>query len=287
MAAGEHSHLKLPARAGDTIAGISAPPGGALSLLRLSGPSAVAVAERIFRGRLCARRATLGHLADADRGRTVDEAVATLYAAPHSYTREDLVEISLRGGPALAAHALHLALRAGARAAAPGDFTRRAVEHGRIDLLQAAGALAMMRSVDPQELHGAAELVEGRASARLRQAEAGIARALQQLEAASDDRLEESMDASVEDLATGLRGVADSLAALTRRALGGVLDSEDAIGSAIEQVRRAIDGVDDGLPADAVMEALLAARAALGRLSASGATAQDLDAFFARFPPGS
>lgn len=279
--------MKESPRTRDTIVGISSPAGGALCLLRLSGPGAVAAARRIFRGKLRAGRPTLGHLTDAAQASTIDEAMATFYRGPRSYTREDVVEISLRGGPALAEGALHQAMRAGARAAAPGEFTRRAVLHGRIDLLQAAGVLAMMTATGPQQLAAAAELVEGRASARLRRVEAGIQRALQQLEAASDDAVEERQVASVEDVATGLRGVADSLAGLARTPAGGVPGREEAVGNAVREMQRAIDAVDDGLAADAVMEALLAARAALGRLAGSATPPQDLDAFFARFPPGS
>ncbi len=279
---------RAPADANATIAGLSAAPGSPLCLLRLSGPRAVAVAGRIFRGQLrAARRPTFGHLVDPRTGTVLDEALGTVFVAPRSYTREDVVEIAIRGGPALTERALALAVAAGARPARPGEFTRRAFAHGRIDLLQAEGILAMMAARDPAGLERAGALVAGRASKEVRHAEVGIARALQYLDAASDYPLEASGDVSVEDLAADLRSVQHTLAGLGSNPLLSSSSDKTLIPAAAQHLRAALDAVDDGLPSEAVVGALLRARHALGRLTGATASAADLDAFFNRFPAGS
>jgi tRNA modification GTPase len=124
------------------IAAIATPSGeGALSIIRMSGEGVLQLADRLFRGRSqlsdCAGYTVhLGAIVDRD-GQVVDEVLATVFRRPHSYTGEDAVEFSCHGGTAVARAALDEALRAGARPAEPGEFTRRAFLNGRIDLSQA------------------------------------------------------------------------------------------------------------------------------------------------------
>jgi tRNA modification GTPase len=246
------------------------------------------MAQTIFRGRLrAARRPSLGHVVDPASGQTVDEAVATVFKAPRSFTGEDVVEITCRGGPALTKKVVSLLSTAGARPAQAGEFTRRAVTNGRIDLLRAEGILGMLTATRAVELAWAAALVNGELSRRVGAAAAGVARGLQQLEAGSDYPLEESADASVEELAAGLvavRAELQSVAALPRAAH---LFGAGALQAALKHVRLAIDAVDDGLSSETVVSTLLRAREALGRVTGAGAGAPELDAFFARFPAGS
>lgn len=123
----------------DTIAAISTPPGrGGIGVVRLSGSLARTIAESLCRLRhaLGPSQARFAHILD-DSGTVLDEAVVTFFAAPHSYTSEDVVEISAHGAPVLLEAILRRAIAAGARLADPGEFTQRAFLSGRLDLTQA------------------------------------------------------------------------------------------------------------------------------------------------------
>ncbi len=124
----------------DVIAAISTPPGrSAIALLRVSGRSAHAVAARLLQPFVPspARQARRARTVDPVSGDTLDDVLYVVYHAPDSYTGEDVVEISTHGGLLVPAEALGALLRAGARPALPGEFTRRALLNGKLDLLQA------------------------------------------------------------------------------------------------------------------------------------------------------
>jgi tRNA modification GTPase len=125
----------------DTIAAIATAPGAAgLAVVRISGGDALAIASRVFQGRAPLGRAathTLHHGWVMADGARVDEIVAAVFRAPHSYTREDVVELSCHGGAQSSRRVLAALLDAGARLAGPGEFTLRAFLAGRIDLAQA------------------------------------------------------------------------------------------------------------------------------------------------------
>jgi tRNA modification GTPase len=126
--------------ADDTIAAIATAPGrGAIAVIRLSGREAINVAGRVVPG-LVTRAARVAHLAsvhDPNAGMRLDEALVTVFPGPHSYTGEDVVELSVHGGAVVPSLVLTALIAAGARQALPGEFTRRAVMNGRMDLLQA------------------------------------------------------------------------------------------------------------------------------------------------------
>jgi tRNA modification GTPase len=132
--------LPLPG-AGDTIAAIATPAGrGALAVIRLSGPDAHLVASRVVTPWKPEPRTTwLATIRDPSSEKIIDHPVVTVYAAPRSYTGEDLVELSVHGGELVPVLALGALLTAGAREALPGEFTRRAVANGKMDMLQAEG----------------------------------------------------------------------------------------------------------------------------------------------------
>ena len=126
----------------ETIAALSTPPGaGALAVVRLSGPAAVAITATLFsnRGFAAAAGHTLhyGTLRDPATGAVLDEVVVALYRAPRSFTREDVVEISCHGSDYVVRQVLGTLLRQGARLAEAGEFTKRAFLHGAMDLAQA------------------------------------------------------------------------------------------------------------------------------------------------------
>jgi tRNA modification GTPase len=123
---------------GRTIAAIATSPGrGALALIRISGAQAPSIAAAVLDPVPTeARRATRCTVHDAE-GKVIDDVVATMYRAPHSFTGEDLLELSTHGGLVVPVAVLGAVIDAGARQATPGEFTRRAVLNGKLDLLQA------------------------------------------------------------------------------------------------------------------------------------------------------
>jgi tRNA modification GTPase len=124
----------------DTIVAISTPPGrGGIGIVRLSGPDARRIAEPMLRLRhpIAASQARFAEVLDTATGDVLDEAVVTYFVAPNSYTTEDILEIAAHGSPVLLEHILRQAVAAGARLAAPGEFTQRAFLSGRLDLTQA------------------------------------------------------------------------------------------------------------------------------------------------------
>src|SRR5258706_6623616 len=125
----------------DTIAAISTPIGeGAIAVLRLSGSEAKAIVSRIFRGGTSVvdwepRRLYLGEVSNQDG--KIDQVLGTYFRAPHSYTGQDLIEISCHGGILVTQQILASLLRHGARSAEPGEFTQRAFLNAKMDLTQA------------------------------------------------------------------------------------------------------------------------------------------------------
>jgi tRNA modification GTPase len=131
-------------------------------VIRISGPSAVAVATALLQApALEPRHATFARLIDPADRTVVDQVVATWFAAPHSYTGEDVVEISAHGSPMLLAHIVRLAMAQGARLAEPGEFTLRAYLRGRLDLAQAEAVADLVDAVTPLQARAAMDQLEG------------------------------------------------------------------------------------------------------------------------------
>ena len=157
----------------DTIAAIATPPGaGALGIVRMSGPQAFAIASGLLgaehdvtqQAPHTVRRA---RLLDPDSGQPLDDALCTVMRAPHSYTGEDAVELSCHGSPALLALVLERLCRAGARHAAPGEFTQRAFLNGRIDLARAEAVALLIEARTERAVMAAARALSGELAARL------------------------------------------------------------------------------------------------------------------------
>jgi len=124
----------------DTIIAISTAPGaGAIAVIRLSGPQAIEYADRYFHGKklVNAESHTLHFGLIKDEDEVIDEVVVGLFKAPHSYTTEDVVEISCHGSSYIQQRIMQLFLKSGVRLAKPGEFTMRAFLNGRMDLSQA------------------------------------------------------------------------------------------------------------------------------------------------------
>ena len=137
--------------------------------MRLSGPQAQQLAQSMLRlGRpLEPGRAVFAELVEPQSQERIDEAVVTYFARPHSYTTDDVVEISTHGSPVVLRHAVELALAGGARLAEPGEFTMRAFLNGRLDLTQAEAVRDLIESQTLYQAKIAAQQLDGALSKRL------------------------------------------------------------------------------------------------------------------------
>jgi tRNA modification GTPase len=134
----------------DTIVALATPPGvGAIGVIRLSGVDAIKIADSVFCGKKLEKQAThtihFGTIRDADN-RILDEVLASIFVAPKSYTRENVVEISTHGSPYIQQQIIQLLLSQGARMAQPGEFTLRAFLNGQLDLSQAEAVADLIAS---------------------------------------------------------------------------------------------------------------------------------------------
>ena len=148
----------------DTIVAVSTPPGrGGIGIVRVSGAGALAVVGPLLQLKrpLAAGRARFGFVIDTVTNDTLDEAVATYFAAPRSYTGEDVVEVALHGSPALLEYVVRACCAAGARLAEAGEFTRRAFLRGRIDLTQAEAVDDLIQSQTMEQARVAARQLGG------------------------------------------------------------------------------------------------------------------------------
>ncbi len=238
---GEVDGLERP-DSDDTIVAISTAVGpGAIGIVRLSGPQAIGIAGMDF---VAARgeplrsdetyRLLYGHVVDPRTGEVVDEALLAVMRKPHSYTREDVVELHCHGGVAAQRAVLRLMVRSGARLAEPGEFTRRAFVNGRIDLAQAESVAAVVAARSAGALRVAVRQLDGGLSERLRAVRRDMVSLLAHMEAGLDFVDDEVDDVDWEAVADGLTKTRESLLRLLRTAL---------VGRALEHgVRTAIVG---------------------------------------------
>lgn len=173
----------------DTIAAIVTAPGhGGLAVLRLSGSRALEIANACFR----AARGTALTWDDDHRavfgtamagGEALDQCMATLFRSPRSYTGEDTAELSCHGGVVVSGRILRSLLAAGARMAEPGEFTRRAYENGKLDLVQAEAVLDLVLAHGDQSAQLALNQLSGRLSSRIRGFRDSLIRVIAELQA--------------------------------------------------------------------------------------------------------
>jgi tRNA modification GTPase len=153
----------------DTIVAIATAPGrGAIALIRMSGITAMQIAQRTIPGfdTDAVRVARLLPISHPTEGAVIDHALVTLFRGPQSYTGEDVVEISVHGGAIVPALVVNALIVAGARQALPGEFTRRAVVNGRMDLLQAEAVADLIDARSRMAHRVAIDQLEGRLSHR-------------------------------------------------------------------------------------------------------------------------
>jgi tRNA modification GTPase len=182
----------LPATAAtDTIAAISTPPGrGGIGIVRLSGPHAASIAAQLvsLRQPLDHARARLADVLDEidAGGGLIDNAVVAFFAAPNSYTAEDLVEIAAHGSPVVLDLLLRRALDRGARLAEPGEFTQRAFLAGKLDLTQAEAVRDLIEAQTLTQARQAASQMGGALSRRVAPVKQGLIELIALLEAGID-----------------------------------------------------------------------------------------------------
>ena len=155
----------------DTICAISTPAGtGGIAVVRLSGTLAIDIADKAWQGKRLAdcksHTAHLGNLTDTD-GSILDNCVATIYRAPHSFTGDDVVEFSIHGSIWLQRAVVDMLVRRGARIALPGEFTRRAFASGKMDLAQAEAVADIISSTSRAAHRIAVSQMRGHFSTRL------------------------------------------------------------------------------------------------------------------------
>ncbi len=197
----------------ETIVAISTPPGrGGIGIVRLSGPQAQPIAAPLLRLRhpLAHAQARFGEvLAEGSR---LDEAVVTLFAAPNSYTGEDVVEIAAHGSPVVLDLLMRRALAGGARLARPGEFTERAFLNGRIDLTQAEAVRDLIDAQTLYQARMAAEQMGGALSRRTAPIKEQLVSLIASLEAGIDFA-EDDVDVTADtEIAARIRSVEDALA---------------------------------------------------------------------------
>ncbi|MBP2078599.1 tRNA uridine-5-carboxymethylaminomethyl(34) synthesis GTPase MnmE [Oceanobacillus polygoni] len=153
----------------DTITAISTPIGeGAIAIVRLSGPEAVSMTARIFKGKnlneVDSHTIHYGKLVDPKTNEIAEEVMVSVMRAPKTFTREDVVEINCHGGMVAVNRVLELILSIGARLAEPGEFTKRAFLNGRIDLSQAEAVMDLIRAKTDRAMSVALKQMDGRLS---------------------------------------------------------------------------------------------------------------------------
>ena len=210
----------------DTICAISTPPGvGGIAVIRISGPQAIEIAERIWSGtpltQAKARTLHTGMINDpANNGEMLDQAVAAIFHAPASFTGEDTVELSVHGSRYVQQRLLEILCDNGCRLARPGEFTRRAFANGKIDLAQAEAIADVIASESRAAHRLAASQMKGQFSARLNRLRDKLLEIASLLELELDFSEEEvefasrsRLTALAQDLHSELTRLADSFAA--------------------------------------------------------------------------
>ncbi|GAA3751948.1 tRNA uridine-5-carboxymethylaminomethyl(34) synthesis GTPase MnmE [Terriglobus aquaticus] len=200
----------------ETIVAIATPAGrGGIAVVRLSGPEALPIALRLVRLQRDAEshRVRFGHVLDAD-GQVLDDALLTYFAGPHSYTGEDVVEISTHGAPVVVQTVVQLSLRAGAQLAHAGEFTERAFLNGRLDLTQAEAVRDLIDSSTVAQARLAAEQLGGSLQREVRPVKDALVMLVAVMEAGIDfaeDDLETMPSAEVETRIAALLPPLESL----------------------------------------------------------------------------
>ncbi|WP_094550021.1 tRNA uridine-5-carboxymethylaminomethyl(34) synthesis GTPase MnmE [Petroclostridium xylanilyticum] len=159
----------------DTIAAISTAPGiGGIGIIRVSGKDAVTIVDKIFKSPKGKKLSNVkshtihyGHIVKVGTSQNIDEVLVSVMREPHTFTKEDIVEINCHGGIVSTRNVLEQVLNAGARLADPGEFTKRAFLNGRIDLVQAEAIIDIINSKTNIGLESAMDQLDGSLSGKI------------------------------------------------------------------------------------------------------------------------
>lgn len=207
----------MPGRNAETIAAISTPYGtGGIGIIRISGPEAFSVAEKIFRGskkisETKSHSVVHGRIIDPADGQMVDEVLLVKMDSPRTFTGEDTIEINCHGGIVLLRRVLSLVLRYGARAACPGEFTKRAFINGRMDLAQAEAVIDLINSKTDEGSRAAAAQLQGRLSEKIRGARRKMIELIARIEAAIEYPEEDIEEITAEAVRNGIKEIREEL----------------------------------------------------------------------------
>lgn len=205
----------------DTISAISTAMGrSGIGIVRLSGPQALDIAQRLFRPRsgvpLSPNRAQWGEIRDPQSGELIDEVVVTFFRAPRSYTGEDVVELSCHGSPVVLQRVLELTIQLGARIAKPGEFTLRAFLNGRLDLTQAEAVRDLIEAQTTYQARVAARQLRGSFSRQLQPIKDALTNMIVHLETAVEFADEDVHPEDVKTIAVQLDRVIAELSEIER-----------------------------------------------------------------------
>ena len=205
----------MPFSSSDTIVAIATPPGrGGIGVVRVSGPQAVELVSGLIdhSGNLEPRRAMFTHISSASAVR--DQVIVTYFPAPHSYTGDDVVELSAHGSPVILRSIVEAAMARGARLAEPGEFTLRAFLNGRIDLMQAEAVADLIDAVTPEQARLAFDQLEGTSTRAIADLEETLFDLVARLEASVDFPDEGYHFVNPAEVATALRRLIERMSAL-------------------------------------------------------------------------
>ncbi|KPK33483.1 MAG: hypothetical protein AMK70_09440 [Nitrospira bacterium SG8_35_1] len=215
----------------DTIAAISTPAGqGGIGIVRISGEEAIGIADRVFRSpsgkklsQSPSHRILYGHVINGHREDIIDEVLVSVMKAPHTYTKEDVVEINCHGGAVPVRSVLEAVLKQGARLAEPGEFTRRAFLNGRIDLAQAEAVLDVINALTVQSQKSSLAQLRGSLSEKIETIRDETAELTAFIEAHIDFPDEEIQSIDRNDMAQRAAGIRQSLEKLITGSRYGII----------------------------------------------------------------
>lgn len=215
----------------DTIAAIATAPGiGGIGIIRVSGPEACDVVNRLFHSKQSVplgdrqtRTIHYGHIVHPKTGKTLDEVIVVLMKGPHSYTAEDVVEIQCHGGFVSVREILKVLLSEGVRQAEEGEFTKRAFLNGRIDLTQAEAIIDIIDAKTEQSLEVAVNQLDGTLSKYIRALRDELIAMIAHLEVTIDYPEEDIEEVSAQEVRTGLAPILEKMDTLLATAQRGKL----------------------------------------------------------------
>ncbi|MGL6057266.1 MAG: tRNA uridine-5-carboxymethylaminomethyl(34) synthesis GTPase MnmE [Culicoidibacterales bacterium] len=222
----------------ETITAIATAVGeSAIAIVRLSGPQALEIANQVFTGKdlnqVDSHTIQYGHIQDPSNGEIIDEVLISVFKAPRTFTKEDMIEINCHGGKIATQRILRLLLTTGARLAEPGEFTKRAFLNGRIDLAQAEAVMDVIHAKTEDALKMAVNGVDGKVSHLIRTLRAEVLTTLANIEVNIDyPEYDDAIEMSNQILKPRLIEVQKQLTTILKQAQTGKI-IRDGIATAI------------------------------------------------------